>query len=63
MIAERDLLEEAGRIDREATMLLTTSAHLHAVIQLVREAKAIIEGSDEVNVHDWRREAAKVVGS
>jgi len=64
----RDLLVEAGRIERQTAGArdplcpLATSAHLHAVIQLVYEAKAILEGAEDVSLVDWLKEAKKVVG-
>lgn len=63
----RDLLGEVGRIQRKShgavdpLCPLATSAHLDAVVQLVREAKAILDGAEDVSLVDWLKAAEKVL--
>lgn len=60
-IAQIDKLTEAGRILRGETLMITTGSHLAAVAQLVSEARAILEGAEDVSLVDWLREADKLL--
>jgi len=69
---DRDLLDEVGRIERQTAGArdplcpLATSAHLHAVIQLVREARDLIHPGVPADMQTprqraWLTEAEKVL--
>jgi hypothetical protein len=51
-----ELLQETARIVQGRTRMLPTAEHLEVLVQLLREARAIINEEDEVgDLRDWEK--------